>query len=135
MRLNIAKLPQDAATRWALSGLQVWPAREITQAIDSPAAPTFKKCWKRFKSDQRRSTGDVEASVVRLAWVSKPAAEGVIGPLKKEVRDGVKHRVLVDLLLLNLNATDLAEPVLVVFEHGTGQELVDNLRLSTCERH
>jgi len=42
---------------------------------------------------------------------------------------------LVDRLLLQFNTANFAESVLVVLEDGSGQELIENLGLSTGEGH
>jgi hypothetical protein len=69
------------------------------------------------------------------ARVGKPTAKGVVRPLKEKVRNCVEHRVLVDGFLLELDAGNFAEPVLIVLEDSTGKKLIENLGLSSGEGH
>jgi hypothetical protein len=133
--LDIAKLPQNPATGWALAGLSILATCEIPQAVDAPATSAFEYRWERLEPDQCGRTNRVEASIVPQAWVGKTATERVIRPLKEKISDGVEYRVLVDRLLLEFNPAYLAEPVLVVFKDSTGEELVDDLRLSARKCH
>jgi hypothetical protein len=119
MRLNIAKLAQDSPARWTLPRLGVRSAHKIAQPIDSAATSAFENGWKRHEAHHCRSTNDVAASIVLLPRVRKAAPKSVIWPLKEEVRDGVEYGVLVYVVFLEFNSSDLAKPVLVVFKHSS----------------
>jgi hypothetical protein len=108
---------------------------EVAQAIDSttPSALEYGRKW--FESNHRRSADRVKASIVLQPWVRETATKVVIRPLKEKIRHGIEHRVLVNRPFLEFNSADLAKSILVVFEHGTGKELIKNLGLPPCERH
>jgi hypothetical protein len=104
--------------------LGIRPTHQVAEAVDPSASPTFEKSWKRFKAHGGRRTSCIKATVILLPGIGESSPKSVIGPLEEQVRNGIEHRILVDQLLLNLDAADHAKAVLVVLENSTRQELI-----------
>ena len=135
MGLYIAKLPENATTRRALTRLRIWATGKVAQSIDLAALSAFKYRGKGLKSDQRGIPNHIKASIVLLTRIGKSASERVVWPLKQKVGNRVEDGVMVDRFFLYLNPTDPAKAVLVMFKDRTGKKLVHDLRLSARECH
>jgi hypothetical protein len=103
--------------------------------VYTPAPPTFEQRWKRFKSDSSWRTNHIEASIVFLPWVRKPATKCLVCPLDDQIPNSAEERISVDLPFLHFNAADLAESILIVLENSTRKELIKDLSLPARKRH
>jgi hypothetical protein len=133
--LYISKLPEDSVTGWTLPRLGVWPPDEITETVYSATPTAFEQCRERLEANCCWCSDGVKATVTGLPRIGKPGPKCIVWPLVEEVRNGVEDGILVNRLLLEFDAGDSTETVLVVLEHCSGKELIEDLGLSTCERH